>query len=435
MPEPRKPAKAKGSTGGAKKSASTDDIRALLRQAAADLAGGTTPTAEPVAPKQRPAKATTSKPRTTKPRTTNPKAAASPEAEPPSEGPWHTVRSPAAHIDLEALDREFEIPSTAYPHAAAPTPDAAPTPPSFPNPAPARERRSRRALIAVAMIVVLGLVAGGIAVALSWRDDSPSKAEYIADADDICRPANGPVAAIVKPTSYPELATASSTVVTSTEGQLNQLRRLDQPSGDDGVLVDGVIASFEGTVRAARKLKDAAGRADDAATISATNEGRAAFTDTTTKAMSFGFGACGTGLQSGIDAVFGGSQAVIKTGFVARAEAACRAAVRKTDEVEEPRGTREVSRYFDQIADVFDGVTAELKALAVPPGDEAVVVDMIAAIEKVNTKGRDYFDAIADEDEARVLATEKELNTLQTAADAKLDAYGLGVCGSNFGGE
>lgn len=473
MPEPRKPAK---------------DIRLLLQQAAADLAAGSGPRTQPdppagpvprkttagrkaaaprkaaVARKATAPRKATPAPKTAAPRksanapreATAPRRSESPQGvASPAPAPWHTVRSAPAPspapvsatrrsgpVDMAAIDEELHLersPRAPYQPAAGSTltPSSTPTPSPAapPPPAPRRERRSRKGLVVGAVVAVVALIGGGLGIALAVRDSGPSKADYIADADEICRPANGPVAAIVKPSSYPELATASATVVETTKGQLGQLRRLDQPGGEDRVQIDAVLTSLDGTVAATQKLQEAAGRSDDAATISATNDGRSAFNGAREKASAFGFGACATGLQSGVDNVFGGSQAVIKAGFVAKGEAACRAAVRKTDEVDEPRGPQEVSRYFEQIADVFDGVTAELKALAVPPGDEGVVGEMIAAVEKVNVKGRDYFDAIADEDEDRVLAMEKELNTLQTAADAKLDAYGLGTCGSNFGGE
>jgi hypothetical protein len=75
----------------------------------------------------------------------------------------------------------------------------------------------------------------------------------------------------------------------------------------------------------------------------------------------------------------------------------------------------------------------DLRALVPPPGDEATIADMLSAEEKVNAKIGELRDASAANDRSRALAVSQELDVLGTAADAKVDAYGLAVCGSNFG--
>lgn len=180
-------------------------------------------------------------------------------------------------------------------------------------------------------------------------------------------------------------------------------------------------------------MNGAASRGDDRETISTTNNARSAFTTASTQASGFGFGACTVGLQSGIDSITGGAQAVIKTGFVAKAESACMAASRQFDEIIEPSGPREVRSYFDKVEAVFTKLVSDIKALAVAPGDEPTVSEMVGALERTNAKGAELFDAIAGNDQARAAALNRELSTLNTAANAKLDGYGLGQCGSNFG--
>ncbi len=60
---------------------------------------------------------------------------------------------------------------------------------------------------------------------------------------------------------------------------------------------------------------------------------------------------------------------------------------------------------------------------------------MLDAQDKVNAKIREMRDAAAKGDESTFAAAAHELDPLVTAADAKFDAYGLGICGSSFGEE
>ncbi|MGH9188963.1 MAG: hypothetical protein ACRD0Q_02850 [Acidimicrobiales bacterium] len=270
---------------------------------------------------------------------------------------------------------------------------------------------------------------------LLTRDTAPSKAEFIVSADTVCRPANAPVSAIVKPTNYPELATAAGVVLGATEGQLSQLRALERPTGPEGESAVAFLRSFESSSQAAKALQDGAAKGDDAATTASSRSLRTAFDDAGAQAGAYGLGACAAGMKAGVDTLLGGSQSVIKSAFVVKAENLCRAGAREADKIPEPRADTgaELARFLGQLSGIFDKLLADIKGLPVPPGDETAVAEMLSAQEKANVKAQELTDAAADEASSRFLAADRELTTLTTAADAKLDAYGLGTCGSNFG--
>jgi len=282
-------------------------------------------------------------------------------------------------------------------------------------------------------VLVLGGVIGGAVFAL--KGGAPSREEFVADADDICRPANGPAAAIVKPTSYPELATAAGTLNSTIDSQVGQLRALDQPGGGAKAEVAAVFTALEGTSAAAKRLQDAAGRQDDEATIAATKDMAGKAGEAKTQATTTGFSACSIGMQPGVDAVFGGSQSVIKAGFIAQADVLCRRAANDLEDVAFPSSDsgRAFAAFLGRLIDVFDDLVVDIRALPVAPGDENTVNEILTAQDKVQAKGRELADAAADEDIDRFDALDAETVTLTTAADAKWDAYGLGSCGSNFG--
>jgi hypothetical protein len=330
---------------------------------------------------------------------------------------------------------------TYRPAPRAITPPPPPSRPSSPSgyspyaPTPAK-RKMGGGMIAAVVAGALVLGGGGVGGVLLLKGGAPSRAEFVAKADDVCRPANGPIAAIVKPTSYPELATAAGTLNTTIDAQLGQLRALKQPGGSAKADVAGVFTSLEGASAAANRLKEAAGRQDDAATVAATKDMSTMATEARTKATTTGFAACSVGMQTGIDAVYGGSQSVMKAGFIAQADVLCRRAADDIYDVDIESAFADDAAFLDFIAhgnDVFDQLVADVKALPIPPGDEAILAELFAAQDKAQAKNREFEDAAADEDFDRMDALDREITTLVTAADAKWDAYGLGSCGSNFG--
>jgi hypothetical protein len=287
-------------------------------------------------------------------------------------------------------------------------------------------------MVAAAIGGLVGIIL--LAVVVLSGDKAPSKAKYIQLADNVCRPANAPVAAIVKPTSYPELGTAAGTFVTTTNSQVDQLDKLKKPSGVDGQNATTALAALGAAKNAATSLQTAANNKDDGATTQATKDLRERFDYASSTAKSFGFASCTAGMQAGVDAVFNGAHDVVKSGFLAKADALCRATAREGDNLAEPSEDPDaLVAYFDQFVGIYNKLIGDLKAVPVPPGDETGVREMLEASEKLTAKIGEFRDALANRDAARVTAISHELDPLGTAADAKFDAYGLGVCGSNFG--
>jgi len=285
-------------------------------------------------------------------------------------------------------------------------------------------------------VVSLGLVlGGGVGVFVARQGiGMPSKTSYVAKADAICRAGNGAVASVAKPTSYPDLVTALGTIVTASDAQLGQLHQLKLPGGAGRYQANAALGALTSTNQAAHRLQDAAGRKDDAATATAARQMTAAFGDAGTKAKALGFTACAVGMDAAVQNVVGGSKTLVKAGFVAKADTLCREVARKLSAIPKPSSDgRDVARYLGQALSVADKMVADLKALPVPPGDESTVADMWAVQEKVNAKVVEMKTAAAAGDRSRFAAADSESTVLGTAADAKLDAYGLGICGSNFG--
>jgi hypothetical protein len=306
-----------------------------------------------------------------------------------------------------------------------------PAPPAAGRPGRGPRRTNGRTGLVAAVVALALLLGGGVGVFLATQGvGMPSAARYAARADAVCGPSNGALVSITKPSSYPELATGAGPVATTTDAQLGGLRKLAHPGGADGGRVATLLSDMTETGAAGRGLQLAAAKADDAATAAATVRLRTAAASASTTAKALGLNACATGMQPGIDSVAGGANQVVKTAFVAKADTMCRALTRNVAAIPVPKGNAAVARYLTQTMQLLDQLIVDMKAVPVPPGDEATVAEFLAAMEKVTAKWKEAPGAATAGDVSRLNAIQKEAAPLETAANAKLDAYGLGICGS-----
>lgn len=278
----------------------------------------------------------------------------------------------------------------------------------------------------------LGLLAVSLAVAgglAGCGGGGVSRSEFVAKADGACSAGNGMLAIAATPSNLPELATAAGTVATSVDSQAEALRRLEVP-GDDKVAVAGVIDALAGVGAQARTLQEAAGKTDDAVTARAANDLRGTTDAAAMQAKAYGLAACGQGLQAPVATVIEGGRTILKAAFVARAESLCTAANRKADALAEPTSLAGVARYLAAYLAIADKLFADIKALAVPPGDDTTVAGMLAAQDQALAKEKEAHAAAQRGNEAQFDRLEGEVVTLVTAANAKFDDYGLRACGT-----
>lgn len=281
--------------------------------------------------------------------------------------------------------------------------------------------RRRRWPLLGAMALATGLAACG--------GGAESKADFVAKADGACGAGNGALAAVAKPTNLPELATAAGTIATTVDTQAESLRQLEPP-GDERAVFTGVIGALADVSGRARSLQDAAGKPDDKVTAQAANDLKAKVDAAAVQAQAYGLTVCGAGMQAPVTTVFEGSRTVLKAAFVARAEALCIAANKKVDALPEPTSFASLGRLLAAYVPIEEKLFDDIEALAKPPGDEAVVADMLAAQDQVIAKDKELAAAAKARNEASFDRLDEEETALVTAANAKFDAYGLRNCGT-----
>ncbi len=262
-------------------------------------------------------------------------------------------------------------------------------------------------------------------------DDGPSKAEFTTQADGSCTAGNTTISTTAKPTNAPGVAAAAGTATSTIDAQVGALRAMKTPGGLDKALALGVVNAIAEVVGPTKALQEAAGRSDDAAMARAAVDMQAKADAASSSAQAFGMSQCGIQLKFGLGNLFDGVKQVVKASYVSKAETLCRESIARSETVAAPGNTlASTSRYLDAQLVISDRLAADLKAITVPPGDEAAVADFVAALENLNTKGKEVSSAAKANNPRLVLALVDEVDVAGTALNAKLDAYGLTTCGT-----
>ncbi len=286
--------------------------------------------------------------------------------------------------------------------------------------------RTRFTLLIPAIALTAALTACG--------DDGPSRAEFATKADAACTPGNTTISTMAKPTNTPQVATAAGTAVSTIDGQVVALRAMKLPGGKDEAEAQNVINLISEVSAPTKALQNAAGKNDDGGMARAAVEMQAKADAAHNSAQALGMSQCGVQLKFGLGNLFDGVKQVVKAAFVAQGEGLCRDAARRYAALPAPGSTQaSVTRFLDGVNGVSTKLAADLRALQAPPGDEAAISEMLGAVDSLNVKAKEAINVARSGNERLFIALTDELRVAQTAVNAKLDAYGLKVCGSAGG--
>jgi hypothetical protein len=88
------------------------------------------------------------------------------------------------------------------------------------------------------LLLVLGFAACG-------GDDAPTKADFAASADKICKDAEKALQDLGQPSSPDEVANAVDKVIDETQKSVDELKELERPDGDAGEAADKFVEALE----------------------------------------------------------------------------------------------------------------------------------------------------------------------------------------------
>lgn len=280
-----------------------------------------------------------------------------------------------------------------------------------------------------AVLGMLALAAGLTACG----DGGPSKADFTAKADGACTPGNNAISTTPKPTNAPQVAAAAGTASKTVDEQVTSLRALKAPGGKDKAQIQGIVTAISDVGAPVKALQDAAAKNDDAAMAKAANDMQAKADAAHNSAQAYGLAQCGVQLKFGLGNMFDGVRNVVKADYVSKAGGLCKDYVRKADALgafpQKSANAAQV-RYLDSHLALQKKLATDLRALPVAPGDEATVSDVLGAFDAFAAKTNEFVDAFKAGNAKLVVALVDEIDVAGTAANAKLDAYGLTACGS-----
>jgi hypothetical protein len=283
--------------------------------------------------------------------------------------------------------------------------------------------RTRISLLIPAVALAAALTACG--------DSGPSKSEFTTKADGSCAAGNTAVSSAAKPSNAPQVATSAGTAVTTIDGQVAALRAMKTPGGKDKTQIAGILGAIADVSPPTKALQDAAAKNDEPAMAKAATEMQAKADAAATSASAYGLTQCGTGLKPAVANLFEGTKSVVKSSYVTKSAAVCREAYRKSDALANPGASlASVGRYLDSVLAISTKLTADIKAIPAPPGDEGTVGEFVAAMDTMNAKLKEMSAAAKANNPRLFSGLSEEADVANTALNAKLDAYGLKTCGS-----
>ena len=153
----------------------------------------------------------------------------------------------------------------------------------------------RRVIAAIAALLVIALIAGGLA--LLFSGGGVSKDEFIAQADEICRATGKETSALDPPTDLASTGEFFTTVTPLLLEETRDIKALETPEEDVETL-NAWIATQEELADIFQEAADAANSDDQEGFDAAFTEANAVQAESSTLASEYGFRVCGISAPS-----------------------------------------------------------------------------------------------------------------------------------------
>lgn len=278
---------------------------------------------------------------------------------------------------------------------------------------------------AASLLIVLGLPA-----LAACGDSAPSKQDYLAKADPICKRGNEISAVFTTPTDLPMLKEFGEKLSANVDKTLKDLDDLKKPKGDEGKAADDMIKALRDAGAAAKSI----GPEVDTANFTnvETNAAKAAeaFKAADAKARAFGSTECGKGEAEVAGRMSTSLGATVKKAYIAKVEPICAAGNKEIETMAEPEDLAELKVFLEKTIAIAEKGTKDIKAVPAPVTDKSKLDEWLAANDGAITKAKEALAAAAEGNERKTLQLADQLFEAGDAANAKADIYGFKECGS-----
>ncbi|HVF74665.1 MAG TPA: hypothetical protein VM938_06415 [Acidimicrobiales bacterium] len=261
-------------------------------------------------------------------------------------------------------------------------------------------------------------------------DSGPSKKQYLAKVDPICKAATSEAIALTTPTDIAALRQFHIKLADGVDKTLAGIDAVTFPSGEDGKAAKAWVQAMRDAAAAARAVAPAVDKSDYGATETTARKAAEAFKGADSLARTFGSAECGRGEAEAAERMTIALVKTVKGAFVRAADALCKAAWTTYDALEPPETLPQVKTYFEKGNAIEEKLIADLRAIPAPLTDKDKLDEALAAFDAMLAKEKEVLAAAAAGNERATDDLWEQADKLSVTAMGKADAYGFVDCGS-----
>lgn len=277
---------------------------------------------------------------------------------------------------------------------------------------------------------VLSCVALLAALLSGCGDKGPSRQDFLAKADPLCKHGNEIAVVFTTPSDLTMIGEFTGKLADNEQKTVASLEKLKFPKGKDGDAAKAFVAAMKDTTAKARAVSPSVSGADYSAIqtgVDALVQSAKAADD---KARSFGSTECGKGEAMATGNLTTVAPGVVKAAFTARADAFCKQASDELEQLGEPKSVAQAKATLEKLQSIMSKLVTDIRALPAPSTDKPKLDEALAAFDASLAKLREAQTALDASQVKKMLELLNEFYELTDTANAKADAYGFKDCGS-----
>lgn len=261
-------------------------------------------------------------------------------------------------------------------------------------------------------------------------DKKPTKQEFLAKADAVCKRGNDIAAVFTTPSDFSMIRDFADKLSGNLSKTADELAKLEQPGGDDGKAAAEVIKAMRDAAAAGQALRVEVEKTNYTGVETEAGKMIEAVKAADAKARAFGSAECGKGEAAAAAKLAETVGATVKNAYIAKADTVCQTFNKQFEGITEPEDFDDVKPFLDQSIALLDKLTAALKEIPQPVTDKAKLDEAFSSNDTAVGKLKEAAAAAGQGDQEKTIALLDEATTLGDASNAKADAYGFKDCGS-----
>lgn len=283
-----------------------------------------------------------------------------------------------------------------------------------------------RRAISLAVVLSLPLLA-------ACGDKKPSKQDFLAKADPVCKRGNDIAAVFTTPSDLPMMKDFGNKLADNITKTADEVDKLDKPGGEEGKGAEDLVKSMRDAAAAAREIGPEVDKTNYPGVELAATKTVEAFKAADGKARTYGSTECGKGEAAAALKLGETSGATVKNAYIAKADGICKGYNTQFEGIKEPEDFNDVKPFLDQSIALVDKLTAELKAIPQPATDKGKLDEAFSSNDAAVAKLKEASAAAGSGNQSKTIDLLDEATELGDASNAKADAYGFKDCGSQGG--